>query len=326
MTQAWSLIADIGGTNARFWAVPEGSEAPLWHQQFLVSDYPAFASVMHQVAAEIAATEMLSSHPSSACFGVACPTDVDRDVFTNSHWNFTKIDIERQWGGCPVFVINDFVAVAHAVMTLQAADVQQIGGGEPEAGRAKVVLGAGTGLGVAGIVPAGGRYVVVESEGGHADYAPVGDIQIEVKRRLRRQFSRVCVERVVSGPGLVNIAGALADIQHKANPFETPADIVAAARGGQDDLALETLAFFCDVAGAAAGNLALTFGAKGGVYLAGGVIPRFASILQTSGFRSAFEDKGRFRGYLSGIPCYLITQEALGLKGACEYLKLSREL
>ena len=321
MLEQWSLIADIGGTNARFWVVPEDSISHQWAKQYLVNEFPSFPDVLRQVLADIAESRLFTTLPSRACFAVACPTDVDRIVFTNSHWNFSKDEVAKLLGGCWVVFINDFVAVAHGVLHLDAGDVRQIGGRSPQEDRVKVVLGAGTGLGVAGIVPVKGRYVVVESEGGHADYAPVGDLQIEVKRRLRRQFNRVCVERVVSGPGLVNIANALADIQHRTNRFETPKAIVEAAIAEQDELALETLTFFCDVAGAVAGNLALTFGAKGGVYLAGGVIPRFATILAESGFRSAFEDKGRFRSYLADIPVCLITHETLGLEGAAQYLK-----
>ncbi|MDA7591807.1 glucokinase [Pseudomonadales bacterium] len=322
MIQPWWMIADIGGTNARFWAVSPQTVAPLWQGHYLVGEYPNFSDVLDQVLIDLKVDQALSHWPERACFAVACPTDLDRMVFTNSHWNFTRSELVTALGGSRVSVMNDFVAVAHGVAAMKDEAVHQIGGGRVQLDRPRVVLGAGTGLGVAALIPAGDGYVVVESEGGHADYAPIGDLQIEVKRKLRSQFNRVCVERVVSGPGLVNIASALCALKHRAPRFSTPAEIVAAALEDQDEVALETLDFFCEVAGAVAGNLALTFGAKGGVYIAGGVIPRFTSILLKSGFRSAFEDKGRFRDYLSEIPCFLVTQPDLGLFGAAQFLNL----
>jgi glucokinase len=322
MTQPWWMIADIGGTNARFWAVSPHSVAPLWQGHYLVDEHPNFSDVIDQVLIEIKADQDLSPWPERACFAVACPTDLDRIVFTNSHWNFSKMELVAALGESQVSVINDFVAVAHGVASMSDEALLQIGGGRVRVDRPRVVLGAGTGLGVAGLIPARDGYVVVESEGGHADYAPVGDLQIEVKRKLRSQFNRVCIERVVSGPGLVNIASALCALKHRTPKFSTPAEIVAAAIEDQDEVALETLEFFCEAAGAVAGNLALTFGAIGGVYIAGGVMPRFASILVKSGFRHAFEDKGRFRDYLSEIPCFLVTQPDLGLFGAAHFLNL----
>ena len=173
--------------------------------------------------------QALRHGPERACFAVACPTDLNRMVFTNSHWNFKLSELVTALGGSRVSVMNDFVAVAHGVAAMKDEAVHQIGGGRVQLDRPRVVLGAGTGLGVAALIPAGDGYVVVESEGGHADYAPIGDLQIEVKRKLRSQFNRVCIERVVSGPGLVNIASALCALKHRAPRFSTPAEIVAAS-------------------------------------------------------------------------------------------------
>ena len=323
--KSWWLVADIGGTNARFWALAPGTDQPFWACQYLVEDCPDFLTVITHTLAELADSTKAVGPPERACFAVACPTDIERMVFTNSHWNFSAAELESALPGCSVEIINDFAAVAHAIPALNPADTLQLGGGSELQNKAKVVLGAGTGLGVAALIPDSGRYLILESEGGHADYAPIGDLQIEVKRILRSQFNRVCIERVLSGPGLVNVCRALGSIQQRTVKYTTPAEIVAADIADQDELALETLDFFCNVAGAVAGNLALTFAAKGGVYIAGGVLPRFSAVLSNSGFRSAFEDKGRFRGYLSDIPCYLVTKTDIGLFGASRYLTVDNK-
>lgn len=319
--RTWWLVADIGGTNARFWAVSPGSIEPVWQGYYLVSEYPEFGDVLTHALQDVAVALDDVVPPEKVCFAVACPTNLDRFVFTNSHWNFSMGEVVDKTGCQLVSVINDFGSVARAVMNLEASDLTAIGDGQISREHPKVVLGAGTGLGVAGLVPSASGFSVIESEGGHADYAPVGDLQVEVKRKLRSQFNRVCIERVLSGPGLVNVSNALAAIKHQSPRFATPADIVAAALSDQDELARDVLEFFCDVAGAVAGNLALTFGAKGGVYIVGGVIPRFSDFFIKSGFRSAFEDKGRFRDYLTNIPVFLVQRQDLGLIGAVSYLK-----
>ncbi len=316
----WWLVADIGGTNARFWGVTPGSIEPVWQGYYLVNEYPEFADVLTHALQDVAVALDANVSPQKVCFAVACPTVLDRFVFTNSHWNFTIEEVIEKTGCSLVSVINDFGSVARAVPKLKVPDLTPVGDGQISSKHPKVVLGAGTGLGVAGLVPSVTGFSVIESEGGHADYAPVGDLQVEVKRKLRSQFKRVCIERVLSGPGLINVSNALAAIKHQPPRFTTPAEIVAAALSDQDELALEVLDFFCDVVGAVAGNLALTFGAKGGVYIVGGVIPRFSDYFLRSGFRSAFEDKGRFRDYLANIPVFLVQRQDLGLIGAVTYL------
>ena len=166
-----------------------------------------------------------------------------------------------------------------------------------------------------------GGYQVVDTEGGHADYAPIDDVQSAVVNCLRERYGRVSLERLLSGKGILNIYLALCSIEGVEAQFESPAEVVAAALEHQDDRALQTLHMFCEGMGSAAGNLALTFGAKGGIYIAGGVIPRFQEFFINSGFRSKFEDKGRFVSYLQPIPVYLVIRSNLGLLGAAKKLQ-----
>ena len=183
------------------------------------------------------------------------------------------------------------------------------------------ILGAGTGLGVAGLLPYEGGYHVLDTEGGHADYSPISDLQSAVVNCLRARFGRVSLERLLSGKGLLNIYSALCSIEDTPMMFSTPAEITAAALDNTDIKALQTLNMFCEGIGAAAGNLALTFGAKGGIYIAGGVIPRFQEFFINSGFREKFEDKGRFVSYLKPIPVYIVVHKNLGLLGTAKKLR-----
>ena len=224
--------------------------------------------------------------------------------------------------GCDFLsIINDFEAVAHGITELSSDEFVQIGGGEAVHNKAIGILGAGTGLGVAAVAPHENGYVVLDTEGGHADYSPINDLQSAVVSCLRARFGRVSLERLLSGKGLLNIYSALCSIEDVKMEFDTPADIVAAALNNADTKALQTLNMFCEGIGAASGNLALTFGAKGGIYIAGGVIPRFQEFFISSAFRSKFEDKGRFVSYLKPIPVYLVIRENLGLLGAAIKLR-----
>ena len=254
---------------------------------------------------------------------MACPADTETIAFTNSHWRFSKTDLKSLLGCDELIVINDFEAVAHGITELDDSDLVQVGGDAPVERKAIGILGAGTGLGVAGLVPFENGYQVLDTEGGHADYAPINDQQSAVVDCLRAEFGRVSLERLLSGKGILNIYSALCKLDDCARVFSTPADIVSAALAGQDEKAVETLNMFCEGMGSAAGNLALTMGARGGVYIAGGVIPRFQSFFLGSGFRRKFEDKGRFVSYLQPIPVFIVMRENLGLLGAAK--KLIRE-
>ena len=197
----------------------------------------------------------------------------------------------------------------------------QIGGESPQTHKPVGILGAGTGLGMAALVSHSDGYHVLDTEGGHADFAPVGQRQVDVLGCLRETYKRVSLERVLSGKGIVNIYKAICTIESAEELLATPPEVVAAALDGSNPQALTALNTFCESMGAAAGNLALTLGAKGGIYIAGGVVPRFKEFFANSGFRDKFEEKGRFAPYLQPIPVYLVTRSNLGLLGAAKKLQ-----
>ncbi|MAE02991.1 MAG: glucokinase [Porticoccaceae bacterium] len=322
MADKWNLVADIGGTNARFSALLDnGSLESDYEFHHSVEEYPRFADLIDGLLAEIAAATGWSNAPTNVCFAVACPADSEEITFTNSHWQFTKTQLQQLLGCETLSVINDFEAVAHGITELDDTDLVKVGGADAVQTKPIGILGAGTGLGVAGLVQHADGYHVIDTEGGHADYAPIDDIQSAVVNCLRERYGRVSLERLLSGKGILNIYTALCSIEAVEAEFSRPADVVAAALAGTDSRALQTLDMFCEGMGSAAGNLALTLGAKGGVYIAGGVIPRFQEFFINSGFRSKFEDKGRFVSYLQPIPVFIVVRGNLGLLGAAKKLQ-----
>jgi len=322
MSANWNLVADIGGTNARFSALlDDGSLESEFEFHHSVEEYPQFADLIDGLLAEIATATGWDNAPANVCFAVACPADDLVISFTNSHWQFTKTHLKQLLGCENLSVINDFEAVAHGITELDDSDLVKVGGGDAVSTKPIGILGAGTGLGVAGLVPRVDSYDVIDTEGGHADYPPIDDMQSKVVNSLRERYGRVSLERLLSGKGILNIYIALCSIEAVEVEFETPAEVVAAALDKSDSKALQTLNMFCEGMGSAAGNLALTFGAKGGIYIAGGVIPRFQEFFINSGFRSKFEDKGRFVSYLQPIPVFIVVRSNLGLLGAAKKLQ-----
>ena len=321
MSIEWNLVADIGGTNARFSAMPVGELESSYEFHHSVEEHPEFADLLKDLVVEIAEATGWDNPPASACFAVACPADVEEIAFTNSHWHFTKAELKKLLGCQNLYVINDFEAVAHGITELTSNDVVQVGGGEPVADKPIGIIGAGTGLGVAGLVPLDNGFKVIDSEGGHADYPPTTDRMAAVVGVLREEYGRVSLERLLSGKGIFNIYRSLCTINNIERAYETPAEVAAAAEQGKDELALQSLNMFCSGMGSASGNLALTYGAKGGIYIAGGVVPKFIDFFINSDFRHKFEEKGRFVSYLKPIPIYIVVRENLGLLGAAKKLK-----
>ena len=290
------LVADIGGTHARF-ALSDGAlRAPM--------SLPSreFASLADAAKTYLGRT---GAKPSRAAFAVAGPVGRGRIVLTNLGWSFSADELTAALG-MPVTLVNDFEAIALAVPQLAACDLVTIGPDiEGEKGATVAVVGPGTGFGVAGW--SHGRALV--TEGGHADFAPADDAEIEILKFLRGRFGHVSWERVLSGPGLVNLYEAMSG-------RETLLPQQITARVGFDPLCTEVFARFCAILGSAAGDIALTMGARGGVLIAGGILPAMREPFATSGFRARFDAKGRFASYLKAIPTRLIVQEHAGLIGA----------
>lgn len=316
-TETWHLVGDIGGTNARF-GINRGSQGDYQSvANYKVADYPDFSDVLRHLMQDIARLGLAQGAPSAACFAVAGPPHCDTVSFTNSSWRFTRDTIHQETGVNHVHIINDFAAVARALPAITDSELVQIGGGQRNDAAPKVALGAGTGLGVGALLHNTNQTpIVVTGEGGHVDFAPVTDVEAAVLQYLRSRYGRVSIERLCCGDGIVNVYQALADYRGLTPQLSSAADIGRAAQSETDPLAREAMAMFFAVLGASAGNFALTFGALGGVYIAGGIVPRYLDLLRRSDFRARFLAKGRFADYLSAIPTYVITHEATGLLGA----------
>jgi glucokinase len=292
------LLADVGGTNVRFAVLRGTAVGPVTHLE--VAAYAAFADAMAAYLAGPGGTVR------GAVLAVAGVVTGERCPLTNNDWIVDAGELRARFGLSFVHLVNDFEAIAWALPQLAQSDLKQIGGTRPLAGAPMVVLGPGTGLGVAACVPHASGDFIIHSEGGHAT-APAGNArEAAVVAALRAEFEHVSIERLLSGPGLENLYRALVAIDRAQPPERCAADIVKAARDATCPVSRAALDMFCAMLGDVAGNLALTFGAKGGVFVAGGVIAHLGGEIERSAFRMRFEAKGRMRVYVAPIPVYLI--------------------
>jgi len=310
------LLADIGGTNARF-ALDLGDSHIERIATLACVDYPEFTDAVQAYLAGF--VDVPIRH---AIVAIANPVSGDTIKMTNHHWEFSIEASRRALGLETLLVVNDFTALAMAVPTLTPEQLDKVGGGTACHGAVIGVVGAGTGLGVAGLVPSGLRWLPLESEGGHATFSPVDERELAVLRYSWKQYEHVSAERLVSGSGIPLIYRALAAQHGDATPANlTAAAIVERALQGLDGLCRETLECFCGMLGTVAGNLAVTLSAKGGIYIGGGVVPRLGDYFATSPFRARFESKGRFSAFNAGIPTFVITAPFPAFAGASAILR-----
>jgi glucokinase len=324
------LLGDIGGTNARF-ALQIAGARPKALKEIKTAD---FADLTSAAKAYLAATSP-ARPPRVAAFAVACPVIGDEIRLTNSPWSFSITEVRRRLGLDSLHVINDFEAIAWSVPRLGAGDVRKIGGGRAQRRAAIAVIGPGTGLGVSALVPSAKGWRALATEGGHVTLAPANAREGRVLDILRRKFSHVSAERALSGQGLVELYEAITLLDGTGNAtaagksmtpaamtpsLMTPAKVTRQALGRRDPAAARALRMFSEMLGTVAGNLALTLGARGGVYLAGGVVPRLGRGFAAAAFRRRFEDKGRFSTYLGAIPTYLITHKTPAFTGLASFL------
>ena len=298
------LLADIGATNARFSLC--GGPAP---ERSAVLPCAGFASLRAAARAFLDSARP-EPPPRLAAFAVAGPVTGDDIALTNLSWRFSVDGLRRELGLERLEVVNDFTAVALAVPHLAPADRRRIGDGPAAAvaGSPVAVLGPGSGLGVSGLIPRpGGGWSPLSGEGGHVTLAPADDRESEVLSRMRRRFGAVSAERALSGPGLANLYRTLCELAEREPAALSPADITGAALAGSCPHCREALELFAAFLGTVAGDLALTLGARGGVFIAGGIAPRFGDFLAASAFRRRFEEKGPQRVYLEPIPTFLVT-------------------
>jgi glucokinase len=314
-----ALIADIGGTNARFALTdPAAARPTCLHSKSLRN--ADFASLQHAAEHYLS---LVGSRPARAAIALACPITGDEIRLTNRAWSFSRGELRQALGLDELQLINDFGAVAHAVPALAPDERVFLYGQAREPLEGPIsMLGPGTGLGVAQLVGAQDRgWEVVETEGGHVSFAPQGDEEQAIARWLTSRHGRVSNERVLCGRGLSQIDAVLRDAIHdREHELRDPADIVRAALEGHDAAARRALARFCAVLGSVAGDMALVHGART-VVIAGGMVPRFIPFLKASAFRERFLAKGRFAAYLENVAIHVITHPHPGLLGAAVSLR-----
>src|SRR5262249_52811714 len=307
---AHAVVADIGGTNARF-AVADLETLELSEiRHFLCSEHQTLA------CATSVYLQGLKESPCHAAFAVAAPVVGEEIRLTNSPWSFTRAELCCATGLEGAVVLNDFQALALSLPHLSSSELHQISGGEPAPRAAKLVLGPGTGIGVAGLVWAGTEWVAVPSEGGHMSLAAQTARECKLAARVRSGRPHLSVERALSGPGLANLYGAVAALHGEVHESLAPNEVLTRGVAGGDKIAVEALEQFVAWLGNFAGDAALLFGARGGVYLGGGIAPKMIDALSTGIFLGAFQGKGRMRSYLAPIPVYGILGEHATLKGA----------
>jgi glucokinase len=314
------LLGDVGGTNARFG----------WQSN-------AHSGIEHVLVLPCAAHETLEAAirtylelkslpmPRAGALGIANPITGDVIRMTNHHWSFSISEMQRSLGLQQLNVINDFTALALALPSIAKDNLVQVGGTVAQAHAPKALIGVGTGLGVSGLMPtdANDHWVAIAGEGGHVTLAAQTESEYRVIELIRQRYGHVSAERVLSGQGLVDLYLALRQLQ-KQQPVDVAgaAEITAWALQDKDPLALQSIDMFAGFLGSVTGDLALTLGARGGVYLGGGIVPRWLGWFETSQFRERFEAKGRFNAYLKDIPVWVINAaESPALLGAARSLQ-----
>ncbi|MBT9486526.1 MAG: glucokinase [Rubrivivax sp.] len=308
------LIADIGGTYARF--ALETTAGQFEHAASLrCADHADFHAA---VSAYLAAAP--GPRPDHAAVAIANPVEGDAVRMTNYHWQFSIEQMRERLRLETLVVVNDFTALAMSLPRLGRHQYRQVGGGEVRPRSVVGVVGAGTGLGVSGLIPAGEGYVALGTEGGHTSFAPRDEREMHILQFAQREFDHVSFERLVSGPGLVVIHRALRERAGlKPLPLTAP-EITQHGLDNSDPVCRETLDVFCAMLGTTAANLGVTLGAMGGIFIGGGIVPRLGSYFDSSPFRARFEAKGRFSAYLAGIPTFVITAEQATFVGASAIL------
>jgi glucokinase len=319
------LAGDVGATKVQLelGELQHGRWMTVFGARYLAADYPDFFSMLQAFFSEWTLQQRSSPKIARACLGVAGPVFDNRVQMTNLPWLVDGDAIAARFGIAHVKVVNDFAAAAKGIELLQPADFVTLQSGEPVAAAPRMVIGPGTGLGLAYMVWAGDRYLIVAGESGSTGFAPATSEQLDLWRDLYLRQGRVVVEDVVSGPGLVRIFEFLCRRENKpsaiAGALSTggySAEFTPAARVRGDPLCLRALDMFISCFGAIAGDHALSIMARGGVYIAGGIAPKILPRLKNGGFCTAFNAKGIHSTALGKIPVFVVTNEKLGLLGA----------
>jgi glucokinase len=306
---ALRVIGDIGGTYARFAVAERGKYSELQHLS--VSKY----ATLKDAFVEYLDALPRSIRPARGALAIAGPVSGDEVKLTNHSWSFSIAALKADLSLSSLVVVNDFAATAMSVPYLSDADCYPIGPPQSKTSGPVGVIGPGTGLGVGTLVPDVGRWILLPGEGGHSTLPPATQAESLIVEVLRTHWPHVSAERALSGAGLVNLYHALCSIEGKRPDPLSPADVTDRAMRGNDPTCVKAFEVFCSMLGTVAGDLALTIGATGGIYIAGGILLRFKEAFAASPFRERFEDKGRFQDYLRKIPTHLILEESPALLG-----------
>ena len=317
------LLGDIGGTNARFgWQALAND--PIERVQVL----PCAEHSSLLEAAQTYLRDQAMSAPPCAAFGIANPVTGDQVAMTNHHWKFSVTALREGLGVSRFLLLNDFTALALSLTQLPESSKVQVGGGNAAPNAAIGLIGPGTGLGVSGLFPVGyqNKWMPIAGEGGHVSLTASTQHEFAAIQQLQKRYGHVSAERVISGAGLVDLYHALCDLKEgHGREITTPADVLERAHDVPTSTANEALAMFCGFLGSVAGDLALTLGARGGIYIGGGIVPRMGERFASSPFRERFEAKGRFKKYLQDVPTWVIhSPVSPALQGASEALSLTQ--
>jgi glucokinase len=311
------LIADIGATHSRC-ALLDDEGAVLAAEKF---SNEAFTSI-DELFRTYLDRRRASDRPARAAIAVAAPIVSDYVEMTNLNWSFSQISLQVNLGVRRLLVLNDFEALAWGLIDLESSAVVKIGRGSSVKRAALGVIGPGSGLGVAGLVPTHDGWTAVAGEGGHVTLPAANAEEAAVIEVIRERFGHCSAERVLSGPGLVNLYGALAEMAGRGMPTVEPDDVTSLA-ARREPLATKTLEMFFSFLGTCAADLAVTLGARGGIYIAGGIVPRIIDALQHSKFRARFEDRGRYHSYMAAIPTHAIVEAVPAFRGLRRVLGFS---
>jgi glucokinase len=303
------IIGDIGGTNARFAVAQNGAYGELAHMP--VARYASLGEALADYVAKLPS----GLRPQQGAFAVAGPVFGDDVALTNLDWSFSIAEMKRNLGFSSLLVVNDFAATAMSVPYLPKQDCFRIGPSCPQVTGPVGVIGPGTGLGVGALVPHRSGRLLLPGEGGHVTLPAVTAEEDRIIAVLRKRWPHVSAERALCGAGLVNLYEALCEIEGRTAESLSPADVTGRAMDGGDATCVAAFAHFCAMLGTVAGNLALTLGATGGIYIAGGILLRFKEAFASSAFRERFEAKGRFEEFLSKVPTFLVLEESPALLG-----------
>lgn len=320
MNNAPILIADIGGTNARF-AISTG--APLHFTEAQTLEAAEFEHVSDAIDTYLRSHNITKLQ--AICLAVAGPIRNDKVTFPNSHWSIDCADLSARYNTEQVHLLNDWEAISYSLSSLNKDDLVSVGGdwGQlPNTDYTVGALGPGSGLGMSGLLRRDDKLIPLITEGGHAGFSPENQLQGQILAYLHQKFDdRISRERLLSGPGLVNIHEALCEIHGHENPGLIAADIAVAGINKTDPICEETFDLFFEVLGQVAGDIALALGADQGIFIGGGICQRYPKQLAESKFRKGFENKGRHSHLMTDMPTWLITHKNPGLLGASVFAR-----